>query len=821
MQKKRQTSDKQKISLATGELSHEELEAEVERLWLREAFFDASQELAQLGYCEWDYDKGRIISCTPAYAGIFGMDIEEVIESQNTWEKVLLQIHPEDRDHYAQSYQENMGEGSHEVEYRVFRKDGAIRHLKEVAIVRHDKAHGRKEAIGLVQDVTEQAMMRKEIEESAAKLKLAARTAKLGYWHFDEVANEYIDISEEYAAIFGYTVTQFLERFRTLDQDMTIVHPDDSDALYEAYETLAGKIDRNYRVRHRNGHWIHVREISTDIMDDNGNCIESIGTLQDVTELTDAQLRAEQANRAKNQFLSRMSHELRTPLNAIIGYSQLIQSDSRLDEQQLSRVRTIFDAGQHLLSLIDEVLDLSRLEGGNLEITSEPVPLSGLIEECMELVAGMAEKRGIVIDCDLDSLRGMVVEADATRLKQVFLNLLSNAVKYNREHGGVRVFCAPDGKGRLRVSFADDGPGISPDRVDELFEPFNRLDAESSEIEGTGIGLLISRQLVERMQGDLTVDSFPGEGSTFSVRLKAGDSCIAAAASSGIGHGSTGYPPDEPLVAVPRILVAEDNEVNRDLLAAQLEYMGYCADYATTGVEALTLWRAGDYPLILTDIRMPGMDGIELISRIRAFESASPRKPIIAATASAMQADVQQCLDAGADDVIVKPIVLDVLKQVLERWMPQTVGEAASAPDATFPAGQDAPAEAFDVSILLQSVGDRLDLQRRLLKNYAEALPGNLCDLRQAFASRSLEQLGGLAHKLKSSSISLGAVRIAQICTKLESACREHRDAEIATCLAQLQYAAEPVNAFVTAFCAAPVEVAKESIRPPEADESV
>jgi PAS domain S-box-containing protein len=164
------TDDKPKTSITTGNLSHEELEAEVERLWLREAFFDASQKLAHLGYCEWDYDNGRIISCTPAYAEIFGMSIEEVIESQSSWQKVLLQIHPEDRDHYTQSYREHMGKGSHEVEYRIFRKDGAIRHLKEVAILRHDKDRVHKEAIGLVQDVTEQAMMRKQIERQAGLL---------------------------------------------------------------------------------------------------------------------------------------------------------------------------------------------------------------------------------------------------------------------------------------------------------------------------------------------------------------------------------------------------------------------------------------------------------------------------------------------------------------------------------------------------------------------------------------------------------------------------------------------------------------------------
>jgi len=270
-------------------LSYEVLAAEVKRLWHREAFFDAIQVIAHFGYCEWDYDNGRIISCTPAYAQIFGMSIEEVVESQSSWQKVLDQIHPDDRNHYSESYLSQKTVGSHEVEYRIFRKDGEIRHIKEVGMVVRNDSSKRSEAVGLIQDVTEHANMRKNIEESAAKLKLAARTARLGYWHYDEVALKYLDISEECAGIHGYTVSEFLDRFLHLDDDMTTVHPEDREALYEAYELAKGKQDFVYRTQHKDGHWIHVREIATDITDEAGNCIESIGTLQDITEQKNAE----------------------------------------------------------------------------------------------------------------------------------------------------------------------------------------------------------------------------------------------------------------------------------------------------------------------------------------------------------------------------------------------------------------------------------------------------------------------------------------------------------------------------------------------------
>ena len=255
-------------------LSYEKLEAEVKRLWHHEAFFNAIQEIAHFGYCEWDYDNHRIISCTPAYAKIYGMSIEEAIDSQSSWQKVLEPIHPDDRNHYSESYLSLTTTGTQEVEYRIIRNDGEICHIKEVGIVVQDD--NGKGNVALIQDVTDQANMRKHMEESAAKLKLAARTARLGYWHYDEVANKYLDISEEYAEIYGYTVPEFLERYLALDEDMLTVHPDEREALYEAYDITDGKVDFLYRMQHKDGHWIYVREISTDIRDKAGNYIESI-----------------------------------------------------------------------------------------------------------------------------------------------------------------------------------------------------------------------------------------------------------------------------------------------------------------------------------------------------------------------------------------------------------------------------------------------------------------------------------------------------------------------------------------------------------------
>jgi CheY-like chemotaxis protein/anti-sigma regulatory factor (Ser/Thr protein kinase) len=274
------------------------------------------------------------------------------------------------------------------------------------------------------------------------------------------------------------------------------------------------------------------------------------------------------------------------------------------------------------------------------------------------------------LDFNRDRFRWQMVTADPTRLKQVFLNLLSNAVKYNFVGGRVGINYTLDRQGLACICITDTGPGIEPDRLNELFEPFNRLGAESGDIEGTGIGLVITRQLVELMQGELKVDSNPGKGSSFTVCLRAVSTGSSDNESARPVTSSADSRFTEPEITRARILVAEDNLVNQELLADQLAFLGYSADFAATGAEALALWRSGNYPLLLADIRMPEMNGHELIDQIRAQDSTTSNIPIIVATASVMESDIRLCLDSGASEVVSKPLMLDALKQILDKWIP-------------------------------------------------------------------------------------------------------------------------------------------------------
>jgi PAS domain S-box-containing protein len=238
-------------------ISREDLEAEVRRLRQRETFFNATQEVARFGYCEWDYDQGKIVSCTTSYARIFGMSIEEVIDNQSSREKFFAQVHPADHGLFKQASQSRIETGQHDVEYRIYHKDGGIRFIKEVTVLDPNKDDSGSPALILIQDITEHAKMRKEIGEGSAKLKLAAKTAKLGYCHYDEIANKYIDISEEYAEGHGYEIDEFLSQYLSLDKDMEQVYPDDLEGLVEAYDLAEGRVNFNFRLRHKKGHWIN------------------------------------------------------------------------------------------------------------------------------------------------------------------------------------------------------------------------------------------------------------------------------------------------------------------------------------------------------------------------------------------------------------------------------------------------------------------------------------------------------------------------------------------------------------------------------------
>ena len=405
-------------------------------------------------------------------------------------------------------------------------------------------------------------------------------------------------------------------------------------------------------------------EISLSPLDTEDGMLVS-SAIRDISErklieraLNDKKIELEQANFAKDRFLASMSHELRTPLNAILGFSQLLANEAlpSTEEQRRGFTQNILKAGKHLLTLINEILDLAKIESGTLTLSIEAVSLSEIVREAQVMTESMGNQRGIrVIYTQKDDLH---VTADRTRLKQIILNLVSNAIKYNREMGIVVVECRALGSGRVRISVRDTGSGLGQEQLDALFQPFNRLGQEAGSEEGTGIGLVVTKRLVELMDGEIGVTSTVGIGSLFWIELKASDSIAMPAA--GTEAAQTARLLQAP--GAPRMLLyVEDNPANLRLVEDILRFhTNFKLISAMDGEQGMALARQHHPDVILMDMNLPGISGAEAQRLLRAAPDTAGI-PVIALTANAMPHDVKAGIAAGFFRYITKPIDIDEL----------------------------------------------------------------------------------------------------------------------------------------------------------------
>ncbi len=419
-----------------------------------------------------------------------------------------------------------------------------------------------------------------------------------------------------------------------------------------------------------------LREIETR----DGRLAEQRAHLEEQVTLRTADLElardaAVAANRVKSEFLASMSHELRTPLNAVLGFTQLMRDDERLPPDAHDHLAEVDRAGQHLLALVNDLIDLARIESGRMELSMEPVGLADVLGECVEMVTMMARERGVQVVLQTTCPAGSTgqVQADRRRLRQAVINLLSNAIKYNQQGGSVTVSVARV-EGHLRVAVADTGRGIGMDRQHRLFHAFDRLGAEAGPIEGTGIGLTITRQIVEAMKGRIGFVSQPGHGSTFWLDLPE-----AALAGTDVPDEIRGDRPSRPAAGAgsrqeglvgtrPAVLYIEDNAVNLLLIQRVIDKRGdlvlHKAVSAEQGLEVLDTEKID---LILLDINLPGMNGYEALAAIQT----NPRTagiPVVAVTANAMTEEVRRGAAAGFASYLVKPLNLRTLNAMLDSY---------------------------------------------------------------------------------------------------------------------------------------------------------
>ncbi len=507
-------------------------------------------------------------------------------------------------------------------------------------------------------------------DESRERMRLAQLYADVGTWDWNIATGE-LHWSERIAPLFGGPAGD-LET--TYESFLNAVHPDDRQIVADAVRACVERgaaYDIEHRVLWPDGtvRWLHGRGgVSRD---GRGRPSHMLGVVQDVTrrklaedDLIRARDEAERTNRAKSEFLSRMSHELRTPMNVILGFAQLLESDpgAPLAKPQEDSVQQILKAGWHLLQLINEVLDLARIEAGRIELSLENVNLVEVLDECRAHITPLAERRGIALHEQTGDAVSCLVHADRTRLKQVLLNLLTNAVKYNRDGGSISLALEFPAEDRVRLKVADTGIGLTEAQQGRLFEPFNRLGAERSEVEGCGIGLTIVRHLMELMGGGIGVESAPGTGSTFWIDL---------------GLGAEAHLPDEARAARPAtpgqealpqrtVLYVEDNPANLKLVAQLLARRPDLRLISTHSADlGLEMARAQRPDLIILDINLPGMDGFEARARLRLYPETA-EIPVIALSASAMPKDVERGLAAGFLRYLTKPIRIDRFLRTLD-----------------------------------------------------------------------------------------------------------------------------------------------------------
>jgi len=422
---------------------------------------------------------------------------------------------------------------------------------------------------------------------------------------------------------------------------------------------------------HQGQRILHTKKIP--IPGPDGEPAYLLGISEDITErrraddaLRAAKDEAERANRAKSEFLSRMSHELRTPLNSILGFAQLLELDEMAPDQS-EAVSHILKGGRHLLSLINEVLDISRIEAGTMALSLEPVALDTMIEECIELVRPQAQARSIEL-VNNDGRRHRHVQADRQRLRQVMLNLLSNAVKFNHDGGTITVACEHE-DASVRIMVTDTGAGIRAERLDRLFTPFDRLDADAAGVQGTGLGLALSLRLVEAMNGTIEVDSEPGRGSTFSFALPVGQPEQVADRRRELNQARP-----TPAVAAATVLYIEDNLSNLRLVEQVLERRpGVRVVSALQGSLGLELATQHQPDLILLDLHLPDLSGDEVLQRLKA-DPATADVPVVMVSADATSGQVKRFAALGAAEYLTKPLDIAHLLDVLDRHLTAGAG---------------------------------------------------------------------------------------------------------------------------------------------------
>ena len=721
--------------------------------------------------------EGGIQFINRALREFFGTTREDVAGLK--WQSLL---HPDDAPEYLGAFQRAVRERTRfRAEARVRRADGESRLIGSNAEPRLSPGGIFLGHVGLSADITDRKQAEVALRRSEEKFRQLAENIRQVFWMMPPAANEMLYVSPAYEHVWGRTCESLYQSPMSWTE---AIHPDDLERAHVAFgrQKQGESLESEYRIRTPDGREKWIRDRAFPIRDQDGQLIRIVGIAEEITEqkrheeeLINAREAAEAANRAKSRFLANMSHEIRTPMNGVLGMLQLLlQTDLNPEQRRFMDVAQ--NSGWALLSLIDGILDLSKIEARKITLEKLSFNLHHSIEEVSEPLRVQANAKGLRFHSRVSPETPQFLRGDVHRLRQVLTNLVGNAIKFT-EKGEVTLYTAlesqGDGTATIRFAIADTGIGIRSEQIPGLFSPFVQADGSTTrKYGGTGLGLAICKQLVEMMEGSIGVDSREGRGSTFWFTAVFE---IGPAETAGEQRQDRGRAPRQITGQIKpnaRILVAEDNATNREVVLAQLYKLGYRADAVSNGAEAIqALLRGTDHPqegydLVLMDCQMPVMDGFEATRHIRA--SVHPGIPIVAVTADAMSGDRDRCLSKGMNDYISKPVDLVRLDEVLAKWLP-----ASGAPDAAqtaLPRDVEQAGANFNAEDLLRRLmGDR-QMAGQILRGFLQDAPSQMSNLRARLDEADAPGVRLQAHALKGAAATVAAERLRAAALELEGA---------------------------------------------------
>ncbi|MCB1182216.1 PAS domain-containing protein [bacterium] len=593
-------------------------------------------------------------------------------------------MHPDDLDRILGEVAGFLADGTRlfHLSYRLRDRAGTYRWFYDMTRYERDESGELAAIHGYMFDQTELRHSREALAHERERLANVITGTNVGTWEWNVQTGETV-FNERWAAICGYTLQELAPV--SIETWSRLAHPDDLPASRAALEAhFAGEseyYDVECRMRHKDGDWVWVHDRGRVVSrDEAGRPLAMFGTHSDITARRLASLElerlveeAERANAAKSQFLATMSHEIRTPMNGVIGMTGLLL-ETDLDPEQERYASLVQASAESLLVIINDVLDFSKIEAGRLELEDIEFAPRPLLDGVMASLSIRAGEKGLNFACEVAPDVPEFLRGDPGRLRQILVNLLGNALKFT-DAGEVAVRVAAEAVTAdgavLRCEVRDTGPGIPLERQDAMFQQFTQVDGSTARRHGgTGLGLAICRQLAGLMGGSIGVESTPGRGARFWFTARFGRGANPADPPAPVAA------PDVPVATATverprlRLLLVEDNLTNQLVARGLLKRLGQTCDVAANGVEALAALAAAPYDLVFMDVQMPEMDGLEATRRIRGLAPGSLNAgvPVVAMTANAMRGDREECLRAGMDDYLAKPITKATLGEVLDRW---------------------------------------------------------------------------------------------------------------------------------------------------------